>query len=312
MIAFGPLPSRRLGYSLGINNIPHKVCSYDCIYCQVGLTTQKPLQRKEFYPPEQIISEVQQKIEEVEASGGTIDYLSFVPDGEPTLDIHLGKLIWELKQTGKKVAVFTNATLLNQESVQNELLEADLISLKVDAVDGKAWKRINRSNLEVDLERMLESMYTFSSRYEGYLITESMLVKNINEEEENLNAMASFIATLHADISYIGIPTRPPAVSKVRAPDETILNKAFQIFSQKIKHVEYLIGFPSASFEVSGNVKETILHTTAVHPMREEEVFDLLEKANAKKSLIDQMIEAGDIKKTEHDGVHFYLRTLKN
>ena len=123
MIAFGPVPSRRLGYSLGINNIPAKYCTYSCVYCQVGRTTHMTLDRQEFYPVDQILAEVGQKVTEVAQAGKKIDYLTLVPDGEPTLDLNLGKVISGLKQFEIPVAVISNASLIDQIDVQDELMQ---------------------------------------------------------------------------------------------------------------------------------------------------------------------------------------------
>jgi wyosine [tRNA(Phe)-imidazoG37] synthetase (radical SAM superfamily) len=133
MLAFGPIPSRRLGRSLGINNIPAKNCSYSCIYCQLGHTSQKNFERRTFYKPEDIVNNVNKLINKVKEIGETIDYLTFVPDGEPTLDINLGDEIDLLKHLGIKVAVITNSSLIWIPEVQKDLAKADLVSLKVDS-----------------------------------------------------------------------------------------------------------------------------------------------------------------------------------
>ena len=112
MIAFGPVPSRRLGRSLGINNIPPKHCSYSCVYCQVGRTEALSHERRQFYPPEQIVAEVTRRVAELRATNQPVDYLTFVADGEPTLDQHLGSLITQLRPLDVKIAVITNASLI--------------------------------------------------------------------------------------------------------------------------------------------------------------------------------------------------------
>ena len=137
MIAYGPVPSRRLGQSLGINNIPAKVCSYDCVYCQLGSTTVLQHKPRQFYSPKKICSEVQKKIRQAEIYHEPIDYLTFVADGEPTLDIRLGQTIALLKSFGIKVGVISNGSLLWSSSVRQNLLEADWVSLKIDVFQKK-------------------------------------------------------------------------------------------------------------------------------------------------------------------------------
>jgi wyosine [tRNA(Phe)-imidazoG37] synthetase (radical SAM superfamily) len=133
MIAFGPVPSRRLGRSLGINNIPPKVCSYSCVYCQLGRTLKMQVERQAFHLPEEILVAVQKKVNSVKAAGESIDYLTFVPDGEPSLDINLGHAIELLRPLGLPIAVITNASLIWREDVRTDLRKADWVSLKVDA-----------------------------------------------------------------------------------------------------------------------------------------------------------------------------------
>ena len=136
---FGPVPSRRLGHSLGINNIPPKHCSYSCIYCQLGSALHMSVQTETFFPPKNLADAVERKLEEVNDSGATVDYLTIVPDGEPTLDRNLGELIMLLKRFPVPVAIISNGTLVVQDDVHDALLLADWVSLKVDAITEKVW-----------------------------------------------------------------------------------------------------------------------------------------------------------------------------
>ena len=143
-LVFGPVPSRRLGRSLGINNIPPKVCSYSCVYCQLRRTPRIQVKREAFYDPDELVRAVRDRVNELRSKGERIDYLTFIPDGEPTLDLNLGKEISALKDLGIPIAVITNASLIFREEVQEELSQADWVSLKVDAAREATWKRINR------------------------------------------------------------------------------------------------------------------------------------------------------------------------
>jgi len=131
-IAYGPVPSRRLGRSLGINNIPPKVCSYSCVYCQLGNTTDMPVERESFYKAEELAQSVKQKVKQARERDEPIDYLTFVPDGEPTLDRNLGKEIELLKPLNIKIAVITNASLIWRQDIRKDLQKADWVSLKVE------------------------------------------------------------------------------------------------------------------------------------------------------------------------------------
>lgn len=140
MLAFGPVPSRRLGRSLGVNNIPAKICSYACVYCQIGKTLKMEVERRKFYEPERIYNDVSAKVK----SGERIDYITFVPDGEPTLDINLGKEAEMLRDFGIKLAILTNSSLIWREDVREDLMNFDLVSLKLDAVSDDIWRKVNR------------------------------------------------------------------------------------------------------------------------------------------------------------------------
>ena len=178
MIAFGPVPSRRLGRSMGINNIPPKSCTYSCIYCQVGETENLQIARNPFYDPDDILMWVKKQINKARKIGESVDYLTFVPDGEPTLDINLGREIDMLKQLGIKIGVITNGSLVYRDDVKKDLAKADWVSVKVDACSKKIWRKINRPHKSLALEAILEGILDFSKRFHGELVTETMLVRN--------------------------------------------------------------------------------------------------------------------------------------
>ena len=165
MISFGPVPSRRLGRSLGINNIPPKICTYSCVYCQVGKTVEKQVKRSHFYDPEEIYRDVRKKVEEAQKRGESIDYLTFVPDGEPTLDVNLARTIELLKPLGFKIAVITNGSLIWREDVRADLAKADWVSFKIDSTSEKTWRRINRPQRSMRLPAILSGMLEFADTY---------------------------------------------------------------------------------------------------------------------------------------------------
>jgi wyosine [tRNA(Phe)-imidazoG37] synthetase (radical SAM superfamily) len=310
VIAFGPIPSRRLGRSLGINHVPAKTCSYACVYCQVGRTTTKTIERQVFYRPEDIVEGVRQKIAAVEAAGDHIDYLSFVPDGEPTLDANLGRTIDLLRPLGYKIAVITNGSLVWRHEVREDLMGADWVSLKVDAVDRRTWQRVSRPHPHLDLESILEGMKTFSDAFEGFLATETMLVEGMNDKVDHLEAVADFLVSIGPDTAYLSIPTRPPAEERVRAPGEADVHRAYQIFSKRLGSVELLIGYEGDAFASSGDAEQDVLSITAVHPMREKAVLKLLDRAGADPSLVERMIAEGKLLRVTYEGDTFYMRRI--
>jgi len=310
MIAFGPVPSRRLGRSLGINNIPPKICTYACTYCQVGRTLKMQVERQAFYEPEEILKAVQDKVQNARDLGETIDYLTFVPDGEPTLDINLGLEVEWLKPLGIKIAVITNASLTWREDVREDLMKADWVSLKVDSAQQEVWRRSNRPHGNLQLASILDGMLEFAQVYPGELVTETMLVNGINDGAGSVSEVASFLALLRPARAYLAIPTRPPAEEWVRPPDEAAVNRAYQILSQQLDQVEYLIGYEGNAFAFTGNVEQDLLSITAVHPMREDAVGAFLARAGADSPVVRRLMAQGQLVATEYEGQRFYVRKL--
>jgi len=311
MIAFGPVPSRRLGRSLGINNIPAKTCTYSCAYCQVGRTLQMEAMPRSFYSPQEICDEVRQKVKSSADLELAIDYLTFVPDGEPTLDINLGREIDMLRSLGKKIAVITNASLIWNESVRENLARADWVSVKVDAVDQPLWRRVDRPHRALRLEAILQGIVDFSEDFKGVLVSESMLLAGINDDERSLEAIAEFLAKADPAVAYISVPTRPPAEKWAASPSEESINQAYQIFSSRLKRTELLVGYEGDSFQSVGEVDSDILAIAAVHPMREAAVEKFLKQADVSWDVVQKLLDQGKLAKTEYQGNYFYLRRPK-
>ena len=305
------MPSRRLGRSIGINNIPPKICSYACVYCQLGRAIKMSAVRQSFYDPDELFAEVEKKVEGVLSNGEKIDYLTIVPDGEPTLDINLGRLIDLLKSLNIPVGVITNTSLIDMSDVRDELYRADWVSLKIDAVSESTWKKIDRPHRDIQLKKVLSAATVFAKQFAGQLVTETMLIKDVNDSEEDLSNTAEFIGQINPSIVYLAIPTRPPAEKWVTAPNESKINQAYQIFSQHADKVEYLVGYEGNEFSSSGNTIEDILSITAVHPMREDAILEYLSHVDDDFSVIDEMVRSGRLIVTEYRGKRFYLRNLK-
>jgi wyosine [tRNA(Phe)-imidazoG37] synthetase (radical SAM superfamily) len=311
-VAFGPVPSRRLGRSLGVNNIPAKNCSYSCVYCQVGRTKNLMTQRQVFYGAEDVFNEVKRKVQEAAQRREKIDYLAFVPDGEPTLDVNLGKEISLLRQIGISTAVLTNSSLVWREDVKKDLLDADLVSFKVDTLDEDLWRRVDRPHKDLKLSLVLEGIAEFAKEFKGTIISETMLIGRINYGEE-FDRIAGFLKNLKSlKKAYIAVPTRPPTEKWVKPAKEETVNDAFQAFTRRLgaNRVEYLIGYEGNAFSVTGNVEEDLLSITAVHPMRKEAVLEFLGKANSDWRLIERLLEEDKLKELDYEGNIFYMRKL--
>ncbi len=312
LIAFGPVPSRRLGHSMGINNIPPKICTYSCVYCQVGRTMRMQVRREEFYKPDDIIREVERKVEEAGKRNETIDYLTFVSDGEPTLDMNLGLEITRLRKLGIRMAIITNASLMGMEEVRGDLGLLDWVSVKVDGVSGDVWRKIDRPHGTLDLDIILAGVSEFARDFSGFLATETMLLEGMNDGHEELEKIARFIGSLNPGGSYLSIPTRPPAEMKARPAGESALASAYQLFTEKGINTEYLIGYEGNAFAFTGDVEKDLLSITAVHPMRKDAVEEYLHKADAGWEAVNRLIAENKILEISHRENVFYLRQFPN
>jgi wyosine [tRNA(Phe)-imidazoG37] synthetase (radical SAM superfamily) len=310
LIAFGPVPSRRLGRSLGINNIPPKVCSYSCVYCQLGRTPQMQVRRQTFNDPREVARIVREKVKETLEAGEAIDYLTFVPDGEPTLDLHLGETIDLLRPLGIRIAVISNGSLIFLPEVREALARADWVSLKVDAVRQRTWHRLDRPHGDLDLEKILAGMLAFRGDFQGRLATETMLVDGLNDEEEEIRPLADFLGALTPDVAYLSIPIRPPAEAWAVPPGEEKINRAYQLVREKVEQVELLIGSEGDAFAATGDPAQDLLSITAVHPMREQSVRNLLEKAGAEWSTVEALVREGELVDVAYRGERFFVRRI--
>jgi wyosine [tRNA(Phe)-imidazoG37] synthetase (radical SAM superfamily) len=274
----------------------------------VGRTTDMRIDRKEFYRVDDIRHEVGEKISNAGKRGEAIDHLTFVPDGEPTLDINLGREIEALKDFGINIAVITNASLSGEKSVREDLCRADRVSVKIDAITEDAWRGINRPHKALKSDDILKGITGFANMFRGVLTTETMLVRGFNDGQEELKKIAEFIRELKPHKSYISIPTRPPAEKEARSPEGDAVNAAYQIFSEKGIDTEYLIGYEGNTFAFTADARKDLLSITAVHPMKEEAVRKFLNKAGAGWETVDDMIEKGELLKVCYRNQHFYVR----
>jgi len=293
---------------LGINNIPAKTCTYSCVYCQVGRTTEMRTDRCAFYDPEAVFRDVKDRLAEAKKASERVDYLAFVPDGEPTLDANLGREISLLKGLGTPVAVITNGSLLWLEDVRKDLALADWVSVKVDAVREEVWRQIDRPHKSLMLTRVLDGIRAFAKDFAGRLVTETMLVQGINDDAGGLVFLSEFLWSIEPDTAYLSIPTRPPAEAGIRVPDEGSLNLAFQILSRRAARVELLIGYEGDAFAATGAVEGDLLGITAVHPMREDAVRAFLARAGSPWETVERLVGRGNLLRTDYNGRSFYLR----
>jgi len=216
-----------------------------------------------------------------------------------------------MSEFGIDVAVISNASLISEPEVREDLGKADWVSLKVDAVSEPIWHRVNRPAGTLQLEDILSGIEVFAAQFDGTLATETMLIDGINDDADEIRKVASFLGTVSPDESYIAVPTRPPAEDWANPASEEKINRAYREFNKHVDDVEYLLGYEGNQFSSTGNFQEDLLSITAVHPMREEGVQELLRKTGSERELVDELIAEGKLVKNEFEDSVYYMRKLE-
>jgi wyosine [tRNA(Phe)-imidazoG37] synthetase (radical SAM superfamily) len=267
-------------------------------------------ERREFYKPEEILSEVAERIINIRKANENIDYITFVPDGEPTLDLNLGEMIEMLKVYEIKIAVITNGSLLWKKDVQEDLFKADLVSIKIDSVLESVWRKTDRPQHTLSLSKIIEGIEHFSQHFKGDILTETMLVEGFNDFDESLKETASLISWLDPTKAYLLIPTRPPSESWVKPPSNESINNAFQIFDERLNKVELITGYEGNDFVYTGNFEDELLSTLSVHPMREEAIKSFIAKSVAGWPILQKLLTEKKLVEVEYAGNKFYQRNF--
>ncbi len=266
---YGPVPSRRLGISLGISPIPKKTCNYSCIYCQLGRTDQMTNTCTMFFPVDAIISEFTEVLKEQVP----FEVITIVGEGEPTLYLGLGELIGEIqKRTDKPVAVITNGALLSDGKIRSELGKADIVLPTMDACTEDLFRRINRPHKSLAFANVLGGLQEFSKTYQGQLWLEIMLVKGFNDDEQSLANYSRMLGELHYDKLYVNTPVRPPAESYAKAVDHEKMDHAAKFLSRISIYLLVSQGFHS---EIEDDYT-AVLSIIKRHPMNQFEIEGFL------------------------------------
>jgi len=205
---YGPVPSRRLRLSLGVDVVPFKYCSLDCIYCQLGRTTNKTVERKEFFPVEQILQQLRERI----GQGLQADYITIGGSGEPTLYSQLGVLLDEIKKiTTIKTAVLTNSTLFSRDDVRADCAKADVVLPSLDAADSTVFGKINRPAADVSFDSVVDGLIEFRKNYTGQIWLEVFMIKKINTDAEQIEKFKALISRIAPDKVHLNTAVRPTA-----------------------------------------------------------------------------------------------------
>ncbi len=300
---YGPIPSRRLGRSLGVSPIPNKTCNYSCVYCQLGRTNKMTNKREEFFKLEDIIEEAKIYLSKPDV----FDVVTIVGEGEPTLYSKLGDLIKELKSlTTKPIAVITNGSLLFDEEVQKDLMEADLVLPSINGYSKEISRIVDRPHGALDFNKVTQGIIDFSHKFKGEIWLEIMLMKDINDSPESILAYKEYLKKIKYSRLYLNTPVRPPAEPNIH-----------MISKEKMEYASKELGGISIDMLSSGEfyseIKddfEAILSLCKRHPMNQFELRGFLE--SRKTTNIDdfiQYIENSDkIKIIDYKGIKTYRR----
>lgn len=272
---YGPVPSRRMGLSVGVSPIPKKYCNYSCIYCQLGRTNNLANNREEFYDTSEILKEFEEYLRE----NIEFDVITIVGEGEPTLYKNIQELIIGLKEkTSKPVAVITNGSLLYEKEVRNALNHADIVLPSLDAYDEESFKRINRPFGKIKFQEVFDGLVMFSKEYKGQLWLETMIIKDVNDSEELLLKMKETLNNLNYDRLYINTPVRPPAEDWVQQASDESIQLAVKILNGVSIDMLKSEGF----YSEEENDYDAILSIIRRHPMNQFEINSFLNTRNCK------------------------------
>ena len=300
MYTYGPVPSRRLGRSLGVSPIPPKTCSYSCVYCQLGRTTHLRVERESFFPKEAILDEIAEQLMHSE-----VDFVTFVGDGEPTLSSDLGCLIRQCKERfHKPTAVITNGSLLYQPDVRQDLLATDVVLPSLDAGDERLFQLINRPHGHINFEAMLQGLLDFRHEYSGEFWLEVMLIAGINDTEAALQDIGKAVERISPDRLYIVTPIRPPAESWVQPPPPEHVLRAQEILSQaKTIELQESGDFGLTAFS---SAREALLEIGARHPLRFKQGIGI-ENSFSAAGTVNELLREKKLVKVEYRGTEYLL-----
>jgi len=271
---FGPVPSRRLGMSLGVDLVPHKVCSLNCVYCECGASTELTTERKEYVSYNEIITELNDFFK----NNPKPDYITFSGAGEPTLNIHIGKVIDYIKSNFKNIpiAVLTNGSLLNNKQVQKELLNADLILPSLDAATDIAFKKIDRPSNALKIEDYINGLIEFSKMFTGDLWLEIMILPGFNDDIENLRLLKEAIIKIKPKKIQLNTLDRPGVIDNIRAASRIELQNIIDLW--EIPNIEIIASSAKRKDNKSfrKDTENAILETISRRPCTLEDLEKIL------------------------------------
>ncbi len=305
---FGPVPSRRLGISLGVDLVPHKVCTLNCVYCEVGRTTLLTLKRKEYVPIDAVIAE----LDEYLAQSPDLDFVTFSGQGEPTLNSGVGKVIDHIKDRYPryKVAILTNGTLFWDGTVRREVLRADVILPDLDAVSQIVFQKLNRPHHDLDNAEIIAGLKELRQEFSGKIYMEVFMVEGLNDSDSELALLRETLLQLEPDIVQLNTLDRPGTESWVQPMPRARLRQIAQYFAPL--NVE-IIANPLSRKKIqsfSADIQTQILETIKRRPSTDTDLCQILGlHKNELNKYLSTLLESGEIESLEMDrGTFFRIR----
>jgi Fe-S oxidoreductases len=298
---YGPVPSRRLGLSLGVDIVPYKICTLNCIYCQLGNTSQKSIDRKPYADKSEILKEVKVYL----SNRPKIDFITFAGSGEPTLNSDIGILIKEIKElTSIPIVILTNGTLLYREDVQEDLLDADIVIPSLDAASQEIFERINRPHNSLKIETFISGLKRFRELYRGKIWLEVMLVKGVNDSKAELSRMKIAISEINPDKVHLNTVVRPPSEIYAEPLSHTEMIDIKNFFGEGCEIIAESSKHSAGTFR---DVEESIIRMAKRRPVTIIDIADVIgiSGTNAEK-MIEGLKSRGKLKEVFHKGEKYY------
>ena len=299
---YGPVASRRLGFSLGVDIIPFKTCSLDCVYCQLGSTGRATVRRRSWFPPEAILAQIKEAID----SGQRIDVITFSGSGEPTLSRDLGFLIRSIKKmTGIPVAVLTNGTLLGRRDVRRDLAAADIVGPSLDAVPAALFRRINRPHASLDNRKVIDGLVRFRDEFAGEIRLEIMLVKGVNDSPAAIEALKRALVRIRPDRIELNTVVRPPADRRAGALSAAGLARIRARLGPKAEVVASFAKRKQAP--AAGDLDRAILVTVGRRPQTAADIAAALGRPRDEVlKALSRLLARGRIRRRDHGGKAYF------
>ncbi|MGM0444581.1 MAG: radical SAM protein, partial [Fibrobacterota bacterium] len=305
---FGPIPSRRLGISLGVDMVPHKVCTINCVYCECGETNCSTTTRQEYVPADTVIKELRQFMQ----SSPELDCITFSGAGEPTLNSEIGRVITWVKEhiPAVKLVMLTNGTLLDDPQVRAEIMPLDIAKISVDAVSFSVFQKINRPDPHLDLERIKEGIITFSRAFPNSIWLEYFLVPGVNDSEEELHKTGEYLRRIRADKLQINTLDRPAPEDWVEKADAGALGRAMKILGAHVSYPVLNISKVALDkrFRAAGkSLTDIVLNQVSRRPMTRQDLTATTGRSSKDlQDALDTLLTAGRLQQRRESRGIFY------